>query len=85
MTATAGVVATDDDVCPHRGHRLLPSPQAYRWVGLQGRSSGIDLIVVGTLRRTVARDAYRREQLLAWWLIWTLAVVWRRARHRRPG
>jgi len=50
------------------------SPQAYRLADFQARSSGIDLIVIGTLLSVVALTAYRREQSWAWWLMWILPV-----------
>jgi hypothetical protein len=50
------------------------SPQAYRLVDFQARSSGIDLIVIGTLLSVVALVGYRREQPWAWWVMWILPV-----------
>src|SRR6266550_3546297 len=50
------------------------SPQAYRLLDFQARSSGLDLIVIGTLLSVVALKPYRREQPWAWWLMWMLPL-----------
>src|SRR5438874_6759931 len=48
------------------------SPQGYRLLDFQARSSGMALIVIGTLLSAVMLAGFRRNRPWAWWVMWVL-------------
>jgi hypothetical protein len=50
------------------------SAQGYRLLDFQARSSGIGLIVIGTLLSVVVLKAFRQNRPWAWWVMWILPI-----------
>jgi hypothetical protein len=48
------------------------SAAAYRLSDFQARSSGLDLIAVGTLLSVVVLRGFRQNRPWAWWAMWIL-------------
>ncbi len=50
------------------------SAQSYRLLDFEVRSSGIALIVIGTLLSAVLLGAFRQNRPWAWWMMWVLPL-----------